>query len=729
MKNIILSMALIVGSFQLVSAQNSTKEDSLKVIELNEILVEDQAQRDLGRLPDLQGTYIFSGKKSEVVTLEEMNATVALKTPRQVFAKIPGVFVYDMDGSGNQVNISTRGLDAHRGWEFNIRKDGALTNSDMYGYPASHFSMPFESIERIELVRGTGSLQYGGQFGGMLNYITKKPDSTKAISMETSNTIGSFGLLSTFNSVGGRVGRVEYYAYASRRVNDGYRENGHTDYEAQSIGLRYFPTRNLTARVEWARSKYVYQLPGQLNDSMYHVNPRMSTRGRNYYSPDIHVPSVTVDWDISKRSKLRVLSSAVLGQRSSVMFDNPSTVVDSIDLSTGTYANRKVDIDNYHSYTTELRFLQDYNLGNIANALVVGGQYMNNNLHRRQNGKGTTGSDFDYSLVEQGWGRDLRYKTSNIAFFAENKAQLTSALSWNLGLRLESGRTELSGETNYYPGEELPNAVNHKFPLFGSSFNYRLSNNMGFYGGWSQSYRPVVLKDIVPGAVYEISDDNLKDATGSNAEIGFRGSHKLLKWDASLFSIVYNNRMGNLAQQAVDGSFQILRTNIGNSVTRGIELFAEASVVNSKDLKVSVFTSTSFMDATYQDAVIRAGTDNVDISGNQVESVPPWISRNGLNLAWKSIRLSMLYSYVAENYADPQNTVTPDANGAVGLVPSYQLVDINATIHLNEKVSLKANLNNVLNETYYTKRPLFYPGPGIWTSDGRNYAVTLQVKL
>ncbi|MEQ8532252.1 MAG: TonB-dependent receptor, partial [Imperialibacter sp.] len=141
------------------------------------------------------------------------------------------------------------------------------------------------------------------------------------------------------------------------------------------------------------------------------------------------------------------------------------------------------------------------------------------------------------------------------------------------------------------------------------------------------------------------------------------------------------------------------------------------------------FTSTSFMDATYQEAVIRFGTDNVDISGNQVESVPPWISRNGLNLAWKSIRLSMLYSYVAENYADPQNTVTPDANGAVGLVPSYQLVDINTTIHLNEKVSLKANLNNVLNKTYYTKRPLFYPGPGIWTSDGRNYAVTLQVKL
>ena len=38
--------------------------------------------------------------------------------------------------------------------EFNIRMDGFITNSDMYGYPASHFSLPMEAVERIELVRG-----------------------------------------------------------------------------------------------------------------------------------------------------------------------------------------------------------------------------------------------------------------------------------------------------------------------------------------------------------------------------------------------------------------------------------------------------------------------------------------------------------------------------------------------------------------------------------------------
>lgn len=50
----------------------------------------------------------------------------------------------------------------HRSWEFNIRQNGVIINSDMYGYPASHYSAPMESFEKIELIRGTGSLQYGG---------------------------------------------------------------------------------------------------------------------------------------------------------------------------------------------------------------------------------------------------------------------------------------------------------------------------------------------------------------------------------------------------------------------------------------------------------------------------------------------------------------------------------------------------------------------------------------
>ncbi len=66
-------------------------------------------QATLQTLPPTQGTYLFKGKKSEVIKLSQTDANFADKTGRQVFAKVPGIFVYDMDGSGNQINISARG--------------------------------------------------------------------------------------------------------------------------------------------------------------------------------------------------------------------------------------------------------------------------------------------------------------------------------------------------------------------------------------------------------------------------------------------------------------------------------------------------------------------------------------------------------------------------------------------------------------------------------------------
>ena len=184
----------VFGLFLTIStAFGQVKSDTIKAKILEPITVQGILERNgLSRLEPIVGTYIFTGKKNEVISLTQMDANLTDKTGRQIFAKVPGVFVYDMDGSGNQINISTRGLDPHRGWEFNIRKDGVLTNSDMYGYPASHYSMPLESIERIELVRGTGSLQYGSQFGGMLNYVSKQGDTTKSIHFESYNTVGSF---------------------------------------------------------------------------------------------------------------------------------------------------------------------------------------------------------------------------------------------------------------------------------------------------------------------------------------------------------------------------------------------------------------------------------------------------------------------------------------------------------------------------------------------------------
>lgn len=301
-------------------------------------------------------------------------------------------------------------------------------------------------------------------------------------------------------------------------------------------------------------------------------------------------------------------------------------------------------------------------------------------MHRLQLGKGTTGSDYDLSLVTPGYGRDMHLKTENIALFAENK--------WSL----------------------LP----------------RLSINTGFR---SQAYRPVIFKDIIRTSIYEVTDKNLKDAYGYNMEAGVRGDWKFLSWDISYFQLKYKNRLGTLAQTNTANEVIIFKTNIGDSMTKGLELFTQIDIPLARQMIFSVFTATAFMNGVYRNANLRSGKANIVIDGNKIESVPSLQSRNGITLKLNKLSLSALHSYTAETFADAFNTVIPSATGSAGLVPSYHLFDFNGKINISSKINLRLNLNNAFNKQYFTKRPQFYPGPGIWPSDGRTYSATLGFML
>ncbi|GAB4021690.1 TonB-dependent receptor [Spirosoma koreense] len=724
-----MSTLLILSQFSLVGfGQTQPTPDSLRTRTLNQVTVRGVRATVVASLPAIHGTYLMSGKRSEVIRLSEIDANVAEKNPRQVFARIPGVFVYDMDGTGNQINIATRGLDPHRSWENNIRQNGVLTNSDMYGYPASHYSPPMESIDRVELVRGTASLQYGAQFGGMLNYVTKSADTTRRFGFESINSVGSYGLLSTYNGIGGRVGKWTYYGYYYRRHSEGYRQNSRSNAEAELGRLHYQATRRLGITAEVGRSTYTYQIPGPLTDAMFAQNPRQSTRSRNYFNPDIYVPSIKVDWQLSDRTRFLWTTSAVLGARNSVQLDAFATVPDTINRTTGQYKPRQVDIDNFHSYTTELRMLHHYRLGPVASTLAGGVQLMSTDLHRRQLGVGTTGSDFDLALVEP-FKRDLHFRTKNLAFFAENQFRLTNRLTVSPGIRVEEGKTEMRGTITYYTPENLPTDISHHFALLGINGQYQLTEAVRIYGGWSQAYRPVVFKDIIPTSVYERIDKNLKDAYGYNAEIGVDGHWQGLHINLTVFDLLYRNRLGTLLLANPDGANYILRTNIGDSRSTGVEALIETQVLRTENVLISAFTSTAYNNARYIRGQVSAGTENRNVTGNQVESAPRWTSRNGLSARYGTASLTLQYSYVAQTFSDALNTAVPSANGAIGPVPAYSLWDLNGSWRLKRNLTLRGSINNLLNTQYFTKRPTFYPGPGVWPSDGRSAVLTVGFVL
>lgn len=703
--------------------------DTLAPHELERIIVKGYRFNEVTtRLKDVHGTYIVGGHKSEVLAIQELPANLAEKTGRQLFSKVPGAFIYDMDGSGNQINVSTRGLDAHRSWEFSVRQNGVMINSDIYGYPASHYSMPMEAIRNIEIIHGTASLQYGAEFGGMINYVTKEPDTTKPVSFETINSVGSYGLLSTYNALGGKVGRLSYYAYAHRRISEGYRENSRSKAQGQYVHLDYSFSEKLRARLEVGRSQYLYQIPGPLTDSMFYADPRQASRSRNYFEPDIYIPSLTVYYQLSPRTSMQGMVSGVFGKRNSVEFEGFADKADVIDPVTLAYKNRTVNIDQFNSKIADVRLLHDYAWGKIKNTLVVGLTYFNNTLHRRQQGKGTTGSDYDLSITGD-WGRDLTYHSQSISVSVEHMFRLSSAFTVSPGFRYEYGQTDMTGYISYLDPTNIPNQIEHRIPALGINATWQAREDLRVYGGISQAYRPVLFKDIIPASTLERANKDLEDAFGHNAEIGVNGNVKAwLKYDVTLFRIRYNNRLGNLVVNE-NGTDYIYKTNIGNSETHGVECFIEAVPVQSRVFYVSAFTATSLMKGIYKDASIAVNGQNTEISGNEIESVPRWISRNGINAGYKALRLCLQYSYVSQSFSDPTNVTTPTPNGAKGIVPAYGIWDLNMSFRPSAGFILRAGVNNLANAQYFTKRPLFYPGPGVWPSDGRSFVLSAGIKI
>jgi Fe(3+) dicitrate transport protein len=463
---------------------------------------------------------------------------------------------------------------------------------------------------------------------------------------------------------------------------------------------------------------------------MFNANPRMSTRSRNYYSPDIYVPSITIHWKVSPQTKINLTTSGVFGNRSSVQFDAFATIPDTIITATGQYKNRQVDIDRFNSKTVEFRLLHQYNIGNLHSKLATGFAYMNNDLHRQQLGVGTTGSDFDLSLTVPGFGRDLHFKTNNIALFAENAFQINTRWTISPGLRIENGHSKMDGIIKYYTVHPLPTTIKHHFVLLGISSQYLLDKENNLYGGISQAYRPVIFKDVIPVSTYEQIDKNLKDAFGYNAEIGIRGKlFNRLQYDINYFRVLYKNRMGTLVLQDNTGQPYTFKTNIGNSLTNGLEIFVQYKFPITNQLYAGLFSSTSFMNAKYITGQISIGTANKSIVGNKVESVPEWISRNGIDILYKGLSFTLLYSYTSSTFSDALNTVTPPASGARGFTPAYSVWDLNVSLRANSLITIRAGISNIFNKQYFTKRPTFYPGPGIWPSDGRNAHVTLSFKI
>jgi Fe(3+) dicitrate transport protein len=688
------------------------------------------------RLPEVDRFRINAGKKTEVIRVGEINANLAMNNSRQIFGRTPGISIWENDGSGIQLGVASRGLSPNRSWEFNVRMNGYDITPDPMGYPEAYFTPPMEVVEQIEIVRGASSIQYGSQFGGLMNFVMRKPDKSTRFTFETLNTVGNNGLFSTFNYLGGTEGKWSYTAYYQKRVGNGWRDNGYFNTDHAHMEVNYAANNKLLIGLEMTYMTTESQQPGGLTDEQFKNNPRASNRGRNWFSTPWFIPALTAEYIINDATKVNWKTFGTFAERNSVGFVRPITQEDDL-------GQRQLDRDFYTNYGSELRLIHNYSLLGKKNTLATGIRYFNGLIDRKQLGQGDDGTDMNFDLADQGvYRRDLDFTNINYAAFAENVFRFSNRWLVTTGLRLERIYSNMEGLFNIVNNQNQilsPQTRTRNFAILGIGSEYKISPSTEFYTNFSQAYRPVLISDLTPPATTDVIDENLKDARGYNFDFGYRGAvQNWMKFDMSYFYLNYADRIGTIARiDNTRGTYQF-RTNLGNSISKGFEGYLEFDPVTalaktSRFGYIHLFASLAFIDATYQDfatATISNGQlVEGNLKGNRVENAPRKINRYGVTYRYSKFSVTWQLSDIGKAYADASNTVTPNAAATVGLIPAYQVQDLSASADIAKRYLLRAGINNLTDQMYFTRRAGGYPGPGIMPADGRTFYITFGLKL
>jgi Fe(3+) dicitrate transport protein len=726
----------VVGTFFCTAAlaQNAPElvtADTVSSKWLHSVTVVGRNSRsDYQQLPEVVGTSIYAGKKNSLIVLDNVQGNVVTNTMRQVLAKVPGMHVWESDASGIQVGIAARGLSPNRSWEFNVRQNGYDIAADPFGYPEAYYSPPLQAVQRIEVVRGQASLQYGPQFGGMVNYILRNgSEMGRPFSFETHQTVGSNGLLNTFTGIGGKKGKWNYYAFFDHRNGNGWRENNAYYTNAGYGTVTYAISTKVTLTAELIRSSMRSQQPGGLTDAQLAQDPKQSMRTRNWFDITWTTPAIIANVQFDERTRWNTKLFGTFGDRNSVGFLQPITVRDTINAGTLQYNSRSVTLDKYRNYGLESKIITDYNLGKVSNTLSGGVRLYTGTTGRQADGVGTTGTGYDVSVRGQ-FPRDINFESKNAAAFVENVVRLSSRWLLIPGIRYEWLRGTAEGRNGFTSGG-VPMALqsiarSRSFVLAGMGLEYHASNTTEFYGNLSQAYRPIQFANLQAPPTTDVVDPDLKDSKGYNLDLGYRGKwNSYLRFDIGLFYLQYNDRVGVLTPA---GTNYRLITNVGASTSKGFEGFAELNVSKAISKKtpfdVLFFASYAYNDATYSGNHKVAST-----KGKQVENAPRHIFRGGLTGGFKSYLLTCQISHVGQTFSDANNTMVPSANGQTGLIPRYTVWDLTASGKVGSHVQLKAGVNNLFDVTYFTRRAGGYPGPGALPADGRTFFVTLSASF
>ncbi|HMW17435.1 MAG TPA: TonB-dependent receptor [Accumulibacter sp.] len=601
-----------------------------------------------------------------VITGQDLRHSPAQNLP-DVLRSRAGIDVRQLSGAmGRDAAIDLRGFGSTATSNTLILLDGQRLNPiDMGSILWS--SIPLESVDRIEIIRGSGTVLYGdGATGGVINIITNKSARSLA---SISATAGSYGYRGADAQLGHSNGQAYYRLFLNYAAADGYRQNSQQDQRTASGRLGWL-LDNGEVFAEFAIYKESAGLPGSIFSAAFNNDPRSTRTPYNIEQRDGYRLRPGVSYNLTDRLSLEA----------EIAFEHQLLDAKYYDPTFGNSGSRRSR--DTLSFTPRLRWRHD--LGALPSETVFGLDHYDGKVTSDNSGYANQGAE-----------------QQSTAFYLQNVTRLTDRWTLTTGGRQQRVKQQAHQEA-YAPffspamvGDATRTREAYDLGLTYTGQGWRIYGKTGTtfrfanvdeLFGLDLSYNPVFAGDLKP-------------QHGRTSELGGSVTIGLVDVRAAVYQLDLVDELGYDAALFRNVNFAPTRR-------RGGELEAAWKVVDGLSLKAAY---------AYTDAYFRSGT----YEGRQVPLVPH--HQASIQAIWEAGQYGT-YSAITRHVGERR--YSSDFSNTHGMLAGYTTLDLQAVWQF-KPWKISAKVLNAFDRKYSPQAgyAASYSDTYYYPADGRGFYV------
>ena len=672
---VVLMVICLLAVFHPVMAEEEQKkEETYKMAEI--VVTASRSEQNLDLAPSASS--IITSKEIEKFNIQTLDEALRFETN-----------VYHRNGMGILMTskpVTLRGIPGES--RTLIMLDGIPMNSGFNG-DVEWNNISMNNVERIEVIRGSGSSLYGGNaMGGIINIITKSPEKltmnahfgygeqeTSKIDLSVSNKLDRFSFM-----IGGQTQETDGYApyLRHRPVKDGdgnltggWSSPSNTGYNYWVIGDR----GNMSATNQTVNLMMAYDTSetGKLKFDVQWGTHESEYDNPHSYIKDINGNTVwSGDVDAGNGKKVPVKYSDFLyGSRKleqtsimpSLTYKERLGKLDFMGIVSYKDWNKKFgeeDASGNDTYENAPGTLFDSDLQTLTSDLQLGMDV--GSTHYLTVGSFYRNDDYTRDTYELEYFRSLGSKTEHkfiirgkealYAFYLQDQWDIIKGLTVYTGLRWDNWKAYngKSGKTGAVVGVKDYDE-NHLSPKL--AVVWQAGDNTYVRGSVANSFRGPTISELfyLPNAKRYKANPDLKPETMWNYEIG--ADQYLLNRRIKISGAVYHSEIEDMiSRRKVDG----LRfyDNFSEAKVDGVEAAVTADMTDWLRLWGNI---------SYNRTKITKDKTRSEVKGKWLPGVPEIMGNVGCDAVFSKFKLSIGGNFLGKEYTSSDNSDKDDLRG------------------------------------------------------------------